>query len=68
MLKRIAELERHQLSCGGVARVTKLGRQYGFMKSSPDADTPPYCVHGITKDEAYSILADTLAADVLELD
>ncbi len=61
----IVELETHRLSDGGMVRVTRLGREYGFMRSYPDM-TAPDCTWGLRKSEALKMCADTIRDDVLE--
>ena len=66
-VKRIKELERHDLSDGGVARVSRLGRTYSYSRTFAD-DQLPETVVGISKGEAYRRLEDALRRDVLDLD
>ena len=66
-MTRITELERHSLSDGGAARITRLGHTYNYSRVFPD-DQPPETVVGISKGEAYRRLEDALRRDVLELD
>lgn len=65
---QIVEMERHRLADGGLARITRLGRTYNFMRSYPTAQQAPDCAVSITRAEAYRLLEDTLRRDVLELD
>ena len=64
--KRVKELERHDLSDGGVARVSRLGRTYSYSRTLPDEC--PKVVLNITKAEAYRLLEEALRRDVLDLD
>ncbi len=64
---RIVELESHQLSDGGTARVTRLGRRYNYGRTFPD-DRGLEMVTGVTKDEAYRLLGEALRRDVLDVD
>lgn len=64
---RIHELETHRLADGGIARVTRFGRKYGYSRSFPDGSCPE-TVTGVTKAEAYRYLEEALRRDVLELD
>ncbi len=63
--RRVFELERHSLAGGGIARVTRFGRKYGFMRSFP-AGQAPEIAHNLTKEEAYRRLEDCLNHDVME--
>ena len=65
-VKRVKELERHDLSDGGVARVSRLGRTYSYSRTFPDEY--PKVVLNITKGEAYRLLEEALRRDVLDLD
>lgn len=65
---RIVELERHPLSDGGLAIVTRLGLTYNFTRTYNSCEEPPECVPNITKDEAYRLLEDALKRDILEAD
>ena len=65
---RVTDLERHRLSDGGLAIVTREGRTYAFVRTYPSGDQAPDCVHDICKAEAYRLLEDALKRDVLELD
>lgn len=65
--RRRRELEQHDLSDGGTARVTRLGWRYSYSRTFPD-DQPPEVVLNLTREEAYKLLADALRRDVLELD
>ena len=65
---RIVQFERHPLSDGGLAIVTREGRKYAFCRIYPSGDREPDSVHDIRKAEAYRLLEDALKRDVLELD
>jgi hypothetical protein len=68
-ISRIKELERHRLSNGGLAIVNRLGWSYSFVHIIPgDMFTPPEDYHGLTKDQAYTMLEECLKNDVLEVD
>ena len=67
-MANIVVLERHRLSDGGLARITRLGRTYNFMRSYGTLEQAPDCSINIKKAEAYRLLEDALKRDVLELD
>jgi hypothetical protein len=66
-MNRHIEIERHQLSNGDIARITKRGREYQFNILHFD-DTAPDCEFNLNKQQAYSRLETTIKNDVLELD
>jgi len=61
-------LEYHSLSDGGAAILSKFGRTYAFTRVQAEMHAAPDVYLNLKKDEAYKLLADTLKADVLELD
>ena len=67
-MNQIVRLERHRLSDGGLAIVTRLGLTYNFTRTYNSCGESPDCVINITKAEAYRLLGDALRRDVLELD
>ena len=66
-MSRIVNLERHRLSDGGMAIVNRLGRTYSFTRTYDSFDRPPDVTQGITKNDAYNMLKNTLKQDVLEV-
>lgn len=65
---KIVELERHRLSDGGLAIVSKLGRSYTFTRTYPSFEQPPDVNMGLNKSLAYKMLEEALKNDVLEVD
>lgn len=65
---KIVTIERHPMSDGGSAEITRLGRTYNFNRTYDSFERPPDCVIGIPLDRARELLADTLRADVLEIE
>ena len=65
---RIKELERHLLSDGGRAIVNRLGRSYSFSRTFDSFDQPPDLTLNLTREQAYTLLSDTLQSDVCEAD
>lgn len=61
------ELESTHLSDGSLVTLTKAGRAYRVMKSSPKLFEVPEITGGLNKQQAYNLYADILKADVLEL-
>jgi hypothetical protein len=66
MAPRIVELENHLLSDGGRAVVYRLGRTYSFSRTYDSDEQGPDVTTGLTRDRAFTLLADTLQADVCE--
>ena len=66
-MNNIQVVEQHQLSNGDTIRVTKLGRQYSFVRLFQD-DQAPYMEQGINLEQAISLFADALQQDVCEVD
>jgi len=64
----IQTIERHLLSNGDTVSVTKLGRTYNFNRTFCGGWDAPYCVIGIPKKQAMSLLAGALQQDVCEID
>jgi hypothetical protein len=66
-LPRVKILENHLLSNGDHARVTVYKRSYSFDIIYRE-DQCPHVENGLTKDQAYGKLADSIRNDVLEMD
>lgn len=67
MASKIQIIEEHNLSNGDTVRVTKLGRQYSFVRLFSE-DQAPYMEQGIKLNHALSLLAGALQQDVCEID
>ena len=67
MASRIQVIEQYQLSNGDTVRITRLGRQYSFVRLFCE-DQPPYMEQGINLKHALSLLAGALQQDVCEID
>ncbi len=67
MVSRIQIIDQHQLSNGDTVRVTKLGRQYSFVRLFCE-DQAPYMEQGLNLKRALSLLAGALQQDVCEVD
>jgi hypothetical protein len=65
---KVVTIERHPLSDGGAAEITRLGRTYNFNRTYDSLERAPDCEIGIPLRRARELLADTLRADVLEID
>ena len=63
----IQVIEQVQLSNGDTVRVTKLGRQYNFVRLFCK-DQAPYIEQGINLKHALSLLAGALQQDVCEVE
>jgi len=66
-MKSTQIIEQHQLSNGDTVRITKLGRQYSFVRLFCE-DQAPYMEQGINLKHALSLLAGALQQDVCEVD
>ena len=67
MISKIQVIEQHHLSNGDTVRVSKLGRQYSFVRLFCE-DQAPYMEQGINLKHALSLLAGALQQDVCEVD
>lgn len=68
IMTKIICLSEYRLSDGGRALLKRFGHKYIFAREYPDSHTPPDIVDNLNKEKAMDMLADTLRADVLELD
>ncbi len=67
MISNIQIIEQHSLSNGDTLRVTKLGRQYSFVRLFCE-DQAPYMEQGLNLKHALSLLAGAIQQDVCEVD
>ena len=68
---RHVEVASHTLAEGGEARVSRLGWKYTFFRSAPagsDWATAPTVEVGLTREQAFGMLADTIRDEVCDLD
>ena len=65
---KATRLEKEHLSNGDLISITRYGNTYGFMHGFNPFTEAPECHNGLNKTTAYKMYADTLRADVLELD
>lgn len=63
-------IESHRLSSGQLVQVSKspVGRTYTYLLTDPDEWAAPLIICGLTKAKALDYLAESLRADVLDLD
>jgi len=67
MVKSIQVIEQHSLSNGDTVKVTKLGRDYSYVRLFCE-DQAPYIETGINLKQAISLLAGAIQQDVSEVD
>ncbi len=67
MTSRIQVIEQHSLANGDTVRITKLGRQYNFVRLFCE-DQAPYMEQGLSLKQALSLLAGAIQQDVLEIE
>ena len=64
---KFTRIESTHLSNGDLIEVTKAGRTYTFMQSSPVISEAPFVTLGLNKKTALDMFADALQADVCEV-
>ena len=64
-MSSIEVIEQHHLANGDTVKVTKLGKQYNFVRLFLE-DQPPYIEMGLNLKRALSLLAGAIQQDVLD--